>query len=156
MKKAYGKYGKQILLSLVEINDSVKNNYLWGRLFEEGKISAIEDADLIKKILTFKDTRVILSSFTRYILKQEHLIEYADLIIEIGLQIIEKSDARTSYFEGIDENISNLIITLYDITSSSRLENSKKTAQACLDVWDRMYECNIGLARRFTREMMSV
>ena len=57
---------------------------------------------------------------------------------------------------GLDTELSKLIIGLYDITASSELEEDQEISLRCLDVWDKMYEENIGLARNLTEQLMNV
>ena len=55
---------------------------------------------------------------------------------------------------GLTTSISELIITLYDETSNSNITSQKKTAQKCMDLWDVMFERQIGAVRRISEAMM--
>lgn len=152
----YKSKSKAILIEVIEVENDLDSYYLWGRLFRNDMINAKEDSDLIKKILYSKLNRRILRDFTNFITKQGNLKDYSDLIIESALRILEQNQINTNQLLGIENEISKLIIGLYDITSTSNLEKDKIIVRRCLDIWDKMYECNVGMARIFTNQMMNV
>ena len=49
-----------------------------------------------------------------------------------------------------------LVIALYDVTANSVEGEDQVIAGKCLDVWDKMYEFNVGLARSLTEQMLCV
>lgn len=152
----YKNKAKAILVEVIDIEDDLDNDFLWGKLFNDEMLDAKEDSDLIKKILYSKLNRRILMDFTEFIAKQGNLKDYSDLIIESGLAILEKNQIYTNQLWGVEAEMSKLIIGLYDITSTSNLEKDKTIARECLNIWDKMYECNIGMARLFTNQMMNI
>ena len=77
------------------------------------------------------------------------------MIIESGLVILDKNQINANQVL-IAAEVSKLIISLYDITSKSNLEKDKIIASKCLNIWDKMYEYNIGIARLLTNQMMNV
>lgn len=56
----------------------------------------------------------------------------------------------------VDIELSKLVIALYDVTSNSVEGEDQVIAGKCLDVWDKMYEFNVGLARSLTEQMLCV
>lgn len=152
----YKNKAKAILVEVIDIEDDLDNDFLWGKLFNDEMLDAKEDSDLIKKILYSKLNRRVLMDFTEFIAKQGNLKDYSDLIIESGLAILEKNQIYTNQLWGVEAEMSKLIIGLYDITSTSNLEKDKTIARECLNIWDKMYECNIGMARLFTNQMMNI
>jgi hypothetical protein len=53
-----------------------------------------------------------------------------------------------------DERYSKLVIGLYDETSGDTRPELKHIAKECLDIWDLMFEKQIGPVRRLSQEMM--
>lgn len=147
---------KSILMIIVNMENDLDNDILWGRVFRDEMLDVKEDADLIKKILCSKIRRGTLRDFSEYILKQGELKEFADLIIESGITILEKNRDDDHQLWGLDTELSKLIIGLYDITATSNLEKDKIIARRCLDVWDKMYEFDVGMARTFTDQMINL
>ena len=47
-----------------------------------------------------------------------------------------------------------MIIALYDETANSGLARDKQVAEKCLELWDIMFEKQIGQVRALSREMM--
>ena len=56
----------------------------------------------------------------------------------------------------ISKVLSKLVIALYDVTANSVEGEDQVIAGKCLDVWDKMYEFNVGLARSLTEQMLCV
>ena len=152
----YKSKAKAILVKVIDIESDIDNNFLWGRLFRNEILDVKEDCDLIKKILYSKLNKRVLMDFSEFIKKQGNLKEYSDLIIESGLAILEKNQINTIQIWGFEAEISKLIISLYDITSVSNLEKDKAIACKCLNIWDKMYEYNAGMARLLTDQMMKL
>lgn len=147
---------KKILMKIIEIEIYLDNDFLWARLFRNEILDAKDDSDLIKKILYSKLNKNVLMYFSDFIRKQGNLKDYSDLIIESGVSIFGENQKNPKQLWGQEVEISKLIIGLYDITSVSSLEKDKSIARKCLDIWDKMYECNVGVARMFTNQMMCV
>lgn len=152
----YKNKAKAILVEVIDIENDLDNDFLWGKLFRNEMLDAKEDSDLIKKILCSKLNRRTLMDFAEFIAKQGNLKDYSDLIIESGFIILEKDQINANQLWGVEGEISKLIIGLYDITSTSNLEKDKTIACECLNIWDKMYECNVGMARLFTNQMMNI
>ena len=71
------------------------------------------------------------------------------------MSIIENPD-DIKYIWGIDAELLKLIFELYDETVNSAREEDKDIARKCLEVWDKMYEKNIGMARTLTEQMLCI
>lgn len=55
---------------------------------------------------------------------------------------------------GIEDEISKLIISLYDETANSSNMADKQIAYKCLDLWDIMFERQLGSVREVSRKLM--
>ena len=54
---------------------------------------------------------------------------------------------------GIERKVSKLIISLYDETTNSTI-SGKKIADKCLELWDIMFEKQLGSVREISRKLM--
>ena len=55
---------------------------------------------------------------------------------------------------GIEDDISKLIISLYDECANSEKVSDKQIAEKCLELWDVMFEKQIGRVRELSRMLM--
>lgn len=152
----YKKQSKMLLMDIIQIENDIDNELIWGKLFENNLLDAKEDVDLIKKILCSKIKRSTFMKFGKYLSKNGNLKEYSNLIIQIVNEILEKNPNDIDLIWGLGEELSKLIIGLYDVTASSKLNKDKAVAMECLNIWDKMYERNIGMARLLTYQMMNM
>ena len=82
------------------------------------------------------------------------LVDYSDIIIELCENVLSMDNDELQKQCGLTASISELIITLYDEISNSNITAQKKTAQKCMDLWDVMFERQIGAVRRISEAMM--
>lgn len=68
--------------------------------------------------------------------------------------VINKDLTKIRGYWGIENNISKLIIGLYDETVASTDPQLKETASRCLDIWDLTYEKQIGSIRQLSQEIL--
>lgn len=152
----YKSKAKAVLLKVIDGKNDIDSDFIWGRLFRNEMLDVKDDSDLIKKILYSNINKRILVDFAEFILKQGNLKDYSDLIIESGHAILDRNQIATNQLWELEDEIPKLIIDLYDITSVSGLEKDKNIACECLNIWDKMYECNIGMARLLTNQIMKM
>ena len=55
---------------------------------------------------------------------------------------------------GIENELSKLIISLYDKTANSSRMTEKQIADKCLNLWDIMFERQLGSVREISRQLM--
>ena len=55
---------------------------------------------------------------------------------------------------GIEDEISKLIMSLYDETANSNKVTDKQIAARCLELWDIMFERQLGSVREVSRKLM--
>src|SRR5699024_9062708 len=112
------------------------------------------DKDFLKLIFTSKYLRKIAYQFNQYIEKQAKPIQtFAELIFELAYNLINNTDEVKDYW-GAEDEISKMIIGLYDELSDAKSPDLKKIANECLDVWDLMFEKQIGMIRTLSFNMM--
>ncbi|UDM71183.1 NACHT domain-containing protein [Vagococcus fluvialis] len=124
------------------------------KLFRSDYIDLNRDKEFLLKVMDSNMSRRTVHSFVMY-LEQESvsIIDYSDIIIAMSYQIIMNRDSCDNYW-GIDDEISKLVVGLYDETSESSVDEIKKIGDKCLDIWDLMFENNIGSIRSLSKEIM--
>ncbi len=65
---------------------------------------------------------------------------------------METEELRNQW--GIEDEISKLIISLYDETANSEKRDDMQTAEKCLELWDIMFEKQLGSVREISRKLM--
>ena len=97
----------------------------------------------------------IVWSFVHYLEENAlSVVDYADIIIKLCENILwmEKEELRNQW--GIENELSKLIISLYDETSNSQKSADKQSAEKCLDLWDIMFKRQLGSVREISRKLM--
>lgn len=144
---------KEILNKIIRIEDDRDNEFLWGRLFSDKLVDPVKDKELIELILCSKIKKNIIGHFSDYIMEKRQLKNYADAIFKLCTEILGNPN-DIKYTWGVDTELLKLILSLYDETVDSALAEDDAIAQRCLDIWDLMYEKNIGMARNLTEQLL--
>ena len=144
-----------LLSQLIDLENDIDNQFLWEKLFREDMLTDQDDKNFIRKIITSKINICILDEFYEYVCRKSCIKEYADIIIEMCRDIIEKECKGNKMVWGWD-TISKLIIGLYDEVSSNNTSRKREIVNQCLDIWDLMYEKNLGIAREFSQQIMNI
>src|SRR5699024_3226718 len=112
------------------------------------------DKEFLCQILGSKFSRRIAYVFNKYIEEStESIVYFSNLIFQLSYSIIEIPDTQVASW-GAEDEITKLIIGLYDETSGLTELEMRKIAEECLDIWDLMFEKQIGSARKLSFELM--
>ncbi len=149
----YRECAKAIILRFVNSNFDLEFPLI--RIFSKEYIKLEDDKEFLQEIVGSKASKKIVWSFIHY-LEENALstVDYADIIIKLCENILwmEMDELRKQW--GIEDEISKLIISLYDETANSRKEVDKKTAEKCLELWDIMFERQLGSVREISKKLM--
>jgi hypothetical protein len=146
---------KDLLEKIIMVEEDEDNEFLWGRLFTEKLVDMLQDRTLIDSILKSKIKKNVLSHFFEYVVEQNMLKHYADLIFDLCMSVLEKPD-EVRYIWGVDTALLKMVLGLYDETTNSQDATDIEISLKCLDVWDKMYEKNVGMARSLTEQLLNV
>ncbi|WP_248929840.1 hypothetical protein [Paenibacillus hamazuiensis] len=125
------------------------------RLFYDDLINLERDKDFLIEIMGSDLSRRTLHAFVHYLEKEsKSVIEYKDIILSMSRHLIQNDTKKYEGVWGIQDEISKLVIGLYDETSGDTRPELKFIAQECLDIWDLMFEKQIGPVRRLSQQMM--
>lgn len=72
------------------------------------------------------------------------MIDYAEVIIALCENVLNTPREELEKQWGIESDISKLIIALYDETANLDKETERKISEKCLELWDVMFEKQIG------------
>lgn len=151
-KEDYNEIAKEIILKFK--NSTLDLEVPISTLFYNNIIDLNRDKEFLIETMGSNMSRRTVQGFVHY-LEQESksIIDYKDIIISMSHQIIANRDFDNAAW-GIDDEISKLIIGLYDETSDSSLEEMKTIAEECLNIWDLMFENHIGSIRSLSQKIM--
>jgi hypothetical protein len=125
------------------------------RLFYDDLINLERDEEFLLQIMNSKLSRRTVHAFIHYLEEESRsLIAFKNIIFAMSQSLITGNISSEERTWGIDDSVSKLIIGLYDEVSSSQQYEHKEISAKCLDVWDLMFENQIGSARTLSQEMM--
>jgi len=97
----------------------------------------------------------MIHAFVRYLEEEsKSVFDYKDIIFSMSYYLINGGSNNSKGMWGIESEVSKLIIGLYDETSASSLPEKKDIAEKCLDIWDLMFEKQIGSIRQLSQQLM--
>ena len=149
----YRECAKAIILRFVNSNLDLEFPLI--RIFSKEYIKLEDDKKFLQEIVSSKASKKIVWSFIHYLEENAlSIVDYADIIIELCENILwmETEELRNQW--GIEDKISKLIISLYDETANSEKQADRKTAEKCLELWDIMFERQLGSVREISRKLM--
>lgn len=134
------------------VHQSILDYFMSQRMMEK-----YFDRQTIENIIGEKcrQSRRMVWAFVHYIEKSAvSVVDYADIIIQLCENVLqmEIEDLRKQW--GIEDEISKLIISLYDETANSSKMTDKQIADKCLNLWDIMFERQLGSVRKISRQLM--
>ena len=149
----YREFAKDIILKF--LNSNLDLEFPLIHIFSKEYIKLEDDKKFLQAIVSSKTSKKIVRSFTHYLEENAlSIVDYADIIIKLCENILwmETEELRNQW--GIEDDISKLIISLYDETASSEKRVDKQTAEKCLELWDIMFEKQLGSVREISRKLM--
>lgn len=125
------------------------------RLFYDNLIDLERDKDFLIEIMNSGLSRRTVHAFVHYLEEEsKSVVDYKDIILSMSYHLIKNYSGKSEDIWGIEDEISKLVIGLYDETSNSTLSEMKETAKECLDIWDLMFEKQIGPIRSLSQKLM--
>jgi hypothetical protein len=125
------------------------------RILIDDLLDLDRDKDFLCHVLSSKSSKKIAYLFAEYLEKSTQPISaFAELIFNLSNSVITNPNSTNEVLSAEDE-ISKLIIGLYDETCGLSDENNREISSKCLDVWDLMFEKQIGSARKLSFELMN-
>ena len=152
-KEEYNELVKKLIMKYIKLDLDLE--FPISRILYDNLIDIERDKEFLKNLVSFKSSKKIVSTFVCYLEKcNQPIIAYKDVIFVISYNIIENNIDSEGYIYGLNEEISKLIIGLYDEASEEKNEEMNAIANECLHIWDLMFEKRIGAARVLTSKML--
>lgn len=152
-KTEYNKIVKDIILMFKDSDFDLETPF--SRLFYDNLIDLKRDKEFLIEVMTSKINRRTLNAFIKYIEEGTHnLMEFSEIIIEMSKQLINSFSNEDNRLYGIDDALTKLIIGLYDETIVFGIDRVNELSNSCLDLWDKMYEYQIGSAITLSQAMI--
>lgn len=149
----YREMAKQIILTYKNIDVDVE--FPLSRMFYDKYVDAKRDREFLKEFMKSQVSRRTICAFVHYLEESAvSTVDYADIILRLCKNVLqmEIEDLRKQW--GLEDEISKLIISLYDETANSNIIIDKKIAAECLELWDIMFERQLGSIREISRKLM--
>lgn len=125
------------------------------RLFYDDLIDLKRDKDFMIEIMNSGLNRRIVHAFVHYLEeKSKSFVDYKDIIFSMSYHLLGNEVGKFEEIWGIEDEMSKLIIGLYDETSNSTIPEIKDIANECLDIWDLMFEKEFGQIRSLSQKLM--
>ena len=150
----YREISKDIILRCK--NSEIDIEFSLGRIFIDNLVDVERDSEFLKTVMKSKVSRRMVYSFVHYLEENAYsLVDYAEVIIALCNGVLNTPKEQLERKWGIESDISKLIIALYDETANSDKEAEQKIAENCLELWEVMFEKQIGQVRELSRNLMN-
>ena len=149
----YRETAKQIILTYKNIDTDVE--FPLSRMFYDKYVDAKRDREFLHEFMKAQVSRRTIYAFVNYLEESAiSIVDYADIIIQLCENVLQMEVETLREQWGIEDEISKLIISLYDETANSSRMTDKQIAGKCLDLWDIMFERQLGSVREVSRKLM--
>lgn len=149
----YRDKAKEIILICKNIEGDI--GFLLSGMFREKLVDVERDANFLLEIMKSKANKKMVYSFVHFLEENACSIKnYAGIVLTLCNSMLEMDSESLAKQWGIQNNISKLIIALYDECADSQRESDRQIAERCLELWDIMFEKQIGRIRELSRELM--
>ena len=148
----YREVAKDIILTYKNTDKDVE--FPLSRMFYDRYIDLKRDRQFMQEFMKTKVGRRTVRAFVHFLEKNAvSVVDYAEIIIKLCENVLhmEKEELKKQW--GMEDEISKLIIALYDETANSTIIFYKQIASRCLDLWDVMFERQIGAVREVSRKL---
>ena len=100
-------------------------------------------------------SRRIIHYFAKYLIENgKSIIEYNEIIFSLSHTIIQNYAEYSKQSWGIENELFELIIGLYDETAQFKDKRMEIIANECLNIWDLMFENRIGHTRSLSQQIL--
>lgn len=149
----YREKAKRIILQYIDTETNIESSI--STIFYNKAVDANRDKDFLIELMNSKISRRIVYAFMHYLEKSAgSIVEYADIIFELCSNVLNMSEKELRESWGIERDLSKLIISLYDETSNTNRRTDKVIANRCLELWDTMFERQLGSVREISKKLM--
>lgn len=149
----YNEKVKMLITRFKEVEYDIEASI--SRLFYNNLINLDRDKEFLKDIMKSATGRRSIHSFIHYIDENAvSILDFKEIIIETIKSVLENSNQENENIYYYGDELSKLIVGLYDETVDKKQSNMKILSNQCLDIWDGMFEKQIGSIKKLSREIL--
>lgn len=149
----YNESAKKIIMKFR--NEQIDIEQPLSRMFYENYVNLDRDKEFLINIMKSELSNRIVHAFTNYLEKNAlSIVDYSEIIFALCEKILSKKSNELRKLWGIEDELSKLIIGLYDETVNSNKSHYKEISNKCMDLWDIMFKKQIGSTRIISKQLM--
>lgn len=148
----YNEKCKNLILKL-NSNDCDLESFI-SRIFYENEIDLERDKEFLIEIIKSNSGRRSIHALVKYLEENAlSIIDFSEIILEVLKSFVEyENNQENIYFYG--DELSKLVVELYDETEGKEEKEMQDIARECLNIWDKMFERQIGTIRLLSKEIL--
>lgn len=148
----YNEKCKNLILKL-NSNDCDLESFI-SRIFYENEIDLERDKEFLIEIIKSNSGRRSIHALVKYLEENAlSIIDFSEIILEVLKSFVEyENNQENIYFYG--DELSKLVVELYDETEGKEEKEMKDIARECLNIWDKMFERQMGTIRLLSKEIL--
>ena len=148
----YNEKCKEVILNFNNNNCNLEN--FISRIFYDKDIDLKRDKEFLIEITKSNSGRKSIHALINYIEENAlSIIDFSQIILGVLKSFVdEEYNQENIYFYG--DELSKLVVALYDETEGKNELEMKKLASECLDIWDKMFERQIGTIKLLSKEIL--
>ena len=148
----YRERAKDIILKCTSSNCNIE--YPLSKMFFDSLVDARRDSEFLIEIMNSKVNKRLIYSFVHFLEENAFTLkEFSGVIIALCRNVLNNIEEKEQFWI-VGDYISKSIIALYDEYVCAKDQKGKAVAEECLDLWDIMFEKQIGQTRELSRELM--
>lgn len=145
----YKEIAQKIILTYK--NTDIDLQFPLSKIFNKNYIDSIHDKEFLKELMESMVSRKLVRAFINYLEENiNSIILYKDIILQLCENILQMKLEDLKQEWGLENHISKLIISLYDKT----INIDNQTSDKCMDLWDIMFEKQLGSVREISKKLM--
>ena len=145
----YKEIAQKIILTYK--NTDIDLQFPLSKIFNKRYINSIHDKEFLKELMESRVSKKLVRAFVNYLEENTNsIILYKDIILQLCENILQMKLEDLKKQWGLENDISKLIISLYDKT----INTDKQIADKCMDLWDIMFEKQLGSVREISKKLM--
>lgn len=145
----YNEKIKMIITKFKEINYDIEDSIC--RLFYDNLINLDRDKEFLKDIMKSTTGRRSIHYIDENAVS---ILDFKEIIIESIKSILENSEQEKENIYYYGDELSKLIVGLYDETVGKKQNDMKILSNQCLDIWDKMFEKQIGSIKKLSKDIL--
>ena len=147
----YNEKCKEVILNFN--NNNCNLEIFISRIFYDKDIDLKRDKEFLIEITKSNSGRKSIHALINYIEENAlSIIDFSQIILGVLKSFVdEEYNQENIYFYG--DELSKLVVALYDETEGKNELEMKKLASECLDIWDKMFERQIGTIKLLSKEI---